>query len=517
MIGNLIEVSSRGPVNNKLFHSIPFHKYSAVFIPSTRFSKFIRSVSSNEKADFGKLVVFDIPYIGDLLWKINVKIKLPSLKNLKTTAINAATEQGLIFQGPNFSWIEDLGSHIFEYVELLIDGNSIARYSNDYSSIHYNYSNITQFDYLSKMIKSTSTELDQCILYIPLCFWFNKEIHNSIPLFELKETRVQIRIKLRTINEIIKSDTLIDGRNNSPQYNPLTASYLPPTNTQIDNSGRMLGFTGSYYFGSYSDQLLENETIYGHLGTVNTFRGEFLEGIENGRESDYHIDDCSLICTCINIGNEEKTMIRQKEYVRPIHQIQELQYTNISTTNRTNVRLEFSNPITNLYWFFRHPNAITYYNNYKNISRRIISPITNIPIYPTNYSPENNNPNHQYQILRLPGFFTENAEWLSSASIKFGNREREENREGSIYRQIMSSSVRKYNLYTKYLYRYHFGKRLISGLSNYTTALNTDRMKNMFMEFDFNIANETTNMYILAETINIIHIVGGKTTLLFNN
>jgi hypothetical protein len=514
MIGNLIEVSSKGPVYENLFNSVRFHNYASVFITSTRFTKYIKIVSSNEKASLGKLVVFDIKNIGDLLSKCYVKVELPDLSNLRSRAVGQALSQNLIFRGPNFSWINNLGVNIFEYVELLIDGNIIARYTNDYMSIQNDYNSVQDADYFKSMIKTSSTELDRCMIYIPLYFWFNKELHNALPLFELDETVVQIRMKLRNLNQLIKSDTLIDPRNNVSQYNSINATYLTGERMPLDNSGRMLQFSGSKYFGAYEDQLLDNNVIYGHLGTENTFRGEYLTGVDNGSEKDYDILSCELICTCINIGNEEKTMIRRKEYIRPIKQIQQVNYTNISTTNRTNVRLEFNNPILNLYWFYRHPNVIDYYNNYQNISRRIISPITSMPIYPLEYLPDRDMRSNIYQHMRLPGFFNDNSEWISLLSIKYGNREREEMKDSCIYRQIMLSSVCKYDGVMKYIYRYHFGKRLDED-NEYSSGLNTDRMKDIYMEFDFYNANETANFVTIAETLNIIQIVGGKATLLF--
>jgi hypothetical protein len=503
MIGNLVAVNSKGPIYETFFEQVKYKKYNYILYQSTKFVTYYRTVSPTLKASFCKTVTFHIPNICDLLHQLILEIKLPDLTGPRKEAERIAEAENLTIIGPDYSWINNLGSHILDFVELQINGVTIVKYTEDYTMIRTEEKN-KQYQYLESMMFQqptgfTNYGLEENVVYVPLYFWFCEKICESLPLFLLENAKIEVKVKLKCLNDLISSTEIVDNRNTEMQF----------VESKIDNQcqkteGSMIKFSGGRFYG----QDLTNvslDSVYGHLGNQETVYSKYIDGVSNGSENEYKIRDMQLICQCIDIGNEEKTKINQKEYTVVISQFQTNIYKDISTRDKYKVTLPISNPISDLYWFYRDDSTITDFNNYTNLSSKILD-TNNFTVYPESSSPD------QYLHQNLPTYFNQNAEFIKSAKIEIHNLDRQDSKP-EVYTNIVPIDKKiQPSTFLRYIYWWRFGKE-----GTKINALNMDKLDRISLESIFNCRNGTVTVHTLAKSLNILKISGGMVGLLFDS
>lgn len=162
-----------------------------------------KSINENEKKDFLKLLIAS--YIER------------SKNILKTLQIQYSTKKksynNALINNYNFAWIKSLGWNIVNYVELQIGGAVIDR---QYSTWLYLWNELFE-EYLKKKdleklhsINSNSNYYiydnsvkESFILYIPLKFFFNRNIGLSLPLISLRYQDISFKVKLEKLDNLI--------------------------------------------------------------------------------------------------------------------------------------------------------------------------------------------------------------------------------------------------------------------------------------------------------------------------
>lgn len=145
-------------------------------------------------ADFGKKATCIIEKKGDLLHDMILELELPELQT-------------------NVSWINGIGHHMIEYVELLLGGISICKMTGQfidcYSQLNVPYGKRSAY---YKMVKYNSsynknTQEGSQRVFLPLPFWFCKDFGNSLPLISMQHTDVRVVVKFRPFDECWYSGT----------------------------------------------------------------------------------------------------------------------------------------------------------------------------------------------------------------------------------------------------------------------------------------------------------------------
>ena len=166
----------------------------------------------NGDFDFGKKIYCQIERIGDFVSQMFLKIKLPSLEKYKYNDVNDNEIE--------YYWINSVGHAIIKIVELEIGGNLIDRQYGVWLEI---WSELTVplnkrdgfFDMIGKSINPVNFDNNKELsLYVPLQFWFCKNIGLALPLISIQSQEVRVNLTLRNLNELIISS---DG-------NPITNS-----------------------------------------------------------------------------------------------------------------------------------------------------------------------------------------------------------------------------------------------------------------------------------------------------
>lgn len=218
MTGGLLVLAAYGAQDKYVTGNPQITFFVAVYRRYTNFSVIQTPQLFNGDFDFGKKIYCQLDRIGDLVNQMFLKIKLPSLKSYNYTDDNDNQIE--------YYWVNSIGHALIKIVEIEIGGNLIDRQYGVWMEI---WSELTVplnkrdgfFNMIGKSINPINFENNnELLLYIPLQFWFCKNIGLSLPLIALQSQEVRINLTIRNYKELIISS---DGKtiDDSPNKNPL--------------------------------------------------------------------------------------------------------------------------------------------------------------------------------------------------------------------------------------------------------------------------------------------------------
>ena len=200
MTGGLIQLSAYGPQNLYLTGNPQITFFIAVYKRHTNFS--IESIEQlfHGNINFNNKFYCDIEPKGDLVNQIYLQLKLPNL--------NRYPEKNKDYQ---VSWVNSIGNAIIKNIDIEIGGLLIDRHYGQWmeiwSELTVNKDKRYAYDTLigKHPIFDYDTQPGPLNLYVPLQFWFNRNIGLSLPLIALHESSVRIIVTLRSLNELYVS------------------------------------------------------------------------------------------------------------------------------------------------------------------------------------------------------------------------------------------------------------------------------------------------------------------------
>ena len=207
MTGGLMQLVAYGAQDIYLTGNPMITYFKVVYRRHTNFA--IESIQQtfNGTADFGNRVTSLISRNGDLINAVYLEATLPNL-TLGTTAASSV-----------FRWTDNVGHHLLQQVEVEIGGQLIDRQYSDWLEIWSQLSvNASQRPGYLTMIgqdpvdadgqptglqaaraSSTATTIKGRKIYVPLQFWFCRNIGLSLPLIALQYHEVKINIQFQTL------------------------------------------------------------------------------------------------------------------------------------------------------------------------------------------------------------------------------------------------------------------------------------------------------------------------------
>ena len=155
----------------------------------------LETIASDTKSvTFGSNVDFLLGNAGDLLNKMVLEIKIPSLSSL--------TEK--------YSWCKYLGHALIENISISIDGNKYDEYNGDYihciTRLSESKDKINEYDEMignRSDLNLYSFNKEESILRIPLLFWFCRDIGLSLPILKIQERKIKLSVKFREISDVL--------------------------------------------------------------------------------------------------------------------------------------------------------------------------------------------------------------------------------------------------------------------------------------------------------------------------
>ena len=212
MGGALLELVALGEQDKHLVGNPQVSFFKHVYKRHTNFS--IETIKNQflNKSDFGVKTSCIIERKGDLLKDMYLEIELPELSS-----------------GSNISWINGIGNHLIDKIELLFGGEIIVSLTGEYLDI---YSSLTvpqskQDGYYKMIAKNTSynnaTQKGALSLIVPLPFWFTKNIGYALPIISLQYTEIKLDIHLKSFSKCWYSNSDVTG---SPQPSTVSISEM---------------------------------------------------------------------------------------------------------------------------------------------------------------------------------------------------------------------------------------------------------------------------------------------------
>jgi hypothetical protein len=198
----------------------------------------------NGAPNFGKQVTCTIQRNGDLIYRMYLQATLPSVSLLASDG-----------SGAQFRWLNWVGHHLIDYVELQIGGQRIDKHYGQwlhiwneltqepgkqagYAKMVGNTPQLTNLlvqggeacdNYCAGGEPNTSNEVLNCspeyTLYIPLQFWFCRNPGLALPLIALQYHEVRINLQFNDLQNLMWS------------YAPQGGSSTSVIQTRVGNAG----------------------------------------------------------------------------------------------------------------------------------------------------------------------------------------------------------------------------------------------------------------------------------------
>ncbi|HEY9706042.1 MAG TPA: major capsid protein [Allocoleopsis sp.] len=192
MSGALINLAAIGPQDGFLTGNPEATLFKKPYKRVTPHARQHVAVNFSGTPDFGKEVTATIPRNGDLVHRMYVQINLPALTGSGTQA-----------------WVPNIGNVMIDYVEVEIGANRVDKHYGQWLHIWGELTeSASKENTYNVMIGNTSAlnteaaSIAATTLYVPLRFWFNREIGLALPLIALQYNEVKIKVKFRPFSEV---------------------------------------------------------------------------------------------------------------------------------------------------------------------------------------------------------------------------------------------------------------------------------------------------------------------------
>ena len=476
MGGGLLELVAHGVQDVFLIGNPQITFFKIVYKRHTNFS--IESVRADitGNVDFGKQIVVTIPRKGDLVHTIILEVDLP---NISDDGQNG-TEQ--------LSYINGLGHALIDYVELEIGGQLIDKHYGEWMEIwtqlSYDESKQTAYDTLiprsnidTQVKLNSSNDTSSKTVYIPLQFWFCRNIGLALPLIALQYHEVKLNIKFKPLSELV---TYGSEFFTITQSGTTITKSSGPRNFDANDVGKTI-----YYEDGVTTTIASRTS-----GTV--IKSSLSKGISTAQEiflktkatvSSASISEARVYVDFIFLDTYERTKFTQMKHRYLIEQLQFNNGNNITVNSNTQtIDLNFNLPVKSLYWVSQI-NQSSLNNDKFNFSSKLD------------------------RSIELSDPFTK-------AVILFNGIERFEERNAEYFRLIQPFQ-RHTRVSKLYIYMYSFAlnpeTHQPSGTCNFS-KIDTSQLK-----LTYNNSNRTSTVRIYALNYNVLRIVNGMGGVAFAN
>ena len=305
MGGGLLQIVAYGAQDIYLTGNPQITFFKAVYRRHTNFSMESIKQTFNGTPDFGEEVNVTLQRNADLVHKMYLQVKIPSVD------ISASNTDNTTWTA--FRWLNWLGHNLIKDVEISIGGQRIDKHygewlhiwnelsqtpgkSGGYAEMVGNVPKLTQIYSSNTATSTTENKSPEYTLYIPLQFWFCRNPGMALPLIALQYSEIVVTINFNELNKCIWAT-----KQSSSTYNSSTGKDVFSTIPKLSGSGSSSGSTNLYV--------------------------------------DY-----------IYLDTDERRRFSQVPHEYLIEQLQYNGRTTLSTTNDNNIKLNFTHPVKEVIW-----------------------------------------------------------------------------------------------------------------------------------------------------------------------
>lgn len=276
MAGGLMQLVAYGAQDIYLTGSAQITYFKSVYRRHTNYAtESIAQVAMGASGP-GKKVKINVGRNGDLINRMVLEITLPSVQQGEGASLTS------------FMWTNDVGFHAIRSANVEIGGQEIDKH---YGEWMYIWTELTTsagvYPNLSKCVGNrpkwnmdgtiaenswsltsfTQDAREETVLYVPLQFWFNRNVGLSLPLIALQYHEVVLNIEYRHLNELVVFD--LNGSDMTPQQLMRELVFGEPTDTILWVDYVYLDTDERRRFAQVSHEyLIEQVQVYEVDGTV---------------------------------------------------------------------------------------------------------------------------------------------------------------------------------------------------------------------------------------------------------
>jgi len=194
MGGGLMQLVAYGSQDVYLTGNPQITFFKVVYRRHTNFSIEPIQQVFNGIANWGRSVTATISRNGDLLYRMYITIKLPSVDSNSTD---------------QFRWLNWLGHIIVQQAEIEIGGQKIDRQYGHWLHIWNELTQTfghqagyaTMVGNVPRLVQSSIDATPSITLYVPLRFWFNRNVGLALPLIALQYHDVKLNLQLANVQD----------------------------------------------------------------------------------------------------------------------------------------------------------------------------------------------------------------------------------------------------------------------------------------------------------------------------
>ena len=498
----LLELVAHGIQDIFLIGNPQITFFKTIYKRHTNFSMEAYQLSYDAKPTYGNKTTFKITRYADLIYTMLLEIDLPQIYATYTTDPTYGGASTDFAKGMgSISWINNTGHGIIDYCDFLIGKQKIDRQYGEWMEIWTQLSQSESKKRGLDLMLNRNPQLQEntgpFTLYIPLQFWFCRNIGLALPLVALQYHEVELEVNFRPLNQLYTFGdnnyytATSDGTNVLQVYKAFPGQT--PSLTNSSTQARIIVFpNGSQYF------IDPNSVISGTGLTGNPYLITMVQNVPAGyTTASVYIKPNGILDTSYNTDITEVRLyvdyiyldtIEQREFALAKHRylIEQIQFSGSQSinagANTERFKLNFNLPVKELYWV-NQLNDIYITNDLFNYSNTVNPALTQGNI-------------------------------IATAQIYINGIERFSVRTGDYFRLIQP-----YQKHTRspnnFVYIYSFSlqpeEHQPSGCSNFS-KIDT---KELFLTMNSNIGTQQLRVYAL--NYNILRIYSGMGGIAFSN
>ena len=367
----LLELVAHGIQDIYLIGNPQITFFKTVYKRHTNFSMESYQLSYDATPNWGKKTTFSITHYADLMHTMIVEADLPELHS-KTTSDplwGGAASDFDVGRG-EISWVNNTGHALVSYYDITIGKQLIDRQYSEWMEI---WTQLSQSESKKRGLDLMLNRNDNLIVnagplttYIPLQFWFCRNIGLALPLVALQYHEVQLEINFRTFDQMYTfgSNNYYTATSNGSNILQVYKTFANTPDLDDSSKAKIVVFRdGSQYF-------INPILTIGGGGQTGQIGSPYLLKMVTTIPVGYtnatiYIKPNGVIDTSYNTNITEVRLyvdyiyldtIEQREFASAKHRylIEQLQYsgaqsiTENALTNR--LRLNFNLPVKELFW-----------------------------------------------------------------------------------------------------------------------------------------------------------------------
>lgn len=489
--------------------------FQKVLIRAGRFTTAFVRLDFDTIPTLGNVATLSIPKKGHLVSRLYLVTTMPDIGTPQKNARQFSVNSGKSFAGPTFGWTNSLGHALIQDASIEIGGARIDRLDGRLLEVMDEfYTPLEKVSSMNSLLPRKENGFSVgcfgiddgiSVAVTPLPFWFSCGDPGAyLPIDAIQADKVLLRIGFQSIDNLYVSST--------QEGNVISADT---TETTLQNGSivekREIRCAGGTYSTITNSPFYYTDTVNGKLIVGFKERMSAIPGIQ--MPASFPLGDTYVIAEYIYLDRPEANRFRVADIRVPVVQHYPFQPVDTQAAPKIQIPIKVPNPTRALFFYCNRREAGTL--NAPFLATRDLSEVGSTSLWwpdAVSYSKS--------------AFSTRESEPLSQIALVYeGKLVRYWTDAPSMFRSLIPSlEMRKSPWVNRYFYTLGFGFRNGHMPPSLPTGeANLDKFSHIELALEFHpnrgSINPTDvpryNVYVWAETYNVLRIYGGRAGLLF--